>query len=518
MILKKGLLVSVAAVALVMSTGAASAQTSDATANTEEVQQLRAEVQALKDQLAAISAKVDAAEAADKAAAKKPVAETKWKGGPETSGEDGWSFKPRGRLMVDAGSVSTPGEYAENRNLGFATRVRRIRLGAEGTMPGDLGYKVELDFANGNVGFGDAFVSYNPKSTPINLRIGNFETLNGLEQISSSNNVSFIERSAFNEAFINTRRLGAAVAWHNEDDTLRLETGLFAGHGIDASIDNNGWIAASRGVYSPKLAGGQLHLALNYQYRDFASNNKGVANPTTGSPSQNQLARYRARPLSQLTDVRFVDTGSFAAKSDQIIGAEFAGVFKSIYFASEVQWLRAQGYAAGDIASGLDVFAGTGGNIGVVPTGNPDLFGGYAELGYFITGETRAYSKSIWGRTKVLNPINKGGSGAFQVAARLDYLDLDDAELKNGLTNNFTTGTSSLAAVNDRLGRGGRQVAYQLGLNWYPIDYIRFMLNYSHLDIEGGPLSVKVDPTSLLPVDQRKYGVDVIAARMQLEF
>ncbi len=504
---KKSLFAGVAVTAVMMAANPVFAQSNDT-----EVQQLRSEVQALKEQLAAISAKVDAA---DKVA-KKPVGEIKWKGAPETVGEEGWTFKPRGRIHLDTGFVSTPGEFAENRNLGFATRLRRVRLGAEGTMPGNLGYKVDVDFNNNSIGFGDVWFAYNPKNAPINLRIGNFESLNSLEQISSSNNVTFIERSAFNEGFINARRLGAAAAWHNKDDSIRLETGLFAGHAIDASIDNDGWIAAARATYSPKLSGGQLHLGLNYQYRDFASNNKGVVNPTTGSPSQNQLARYRSRPDSQLTDQRFVDTGSYAAKNDQIIGAEFAGVFKSLYFASEVQWLRANGYAAGDRAAGLDVFAG--GNSAVVPTGDVGFFGGYGEVGYFLTGETRAYSKGLWGRTKVLKPIGNGGSGAFQIAARLDYLDLDDDKLKNGLTNNFTTGITSLASADDRLGRGGTQLAYQIGINWYPIDYMRFMLNYSRVNIKGGPLASKVYPVSLLPVDQRKYGIDVLAARMQFEF
>jgi len=75
-----------------------------------------------------------------------------------------------------------------------------------------------------------------------------------------------------------------------------------------------------------------------------------------------------------------------------------------------------------------------------------------------------------------------------------------------------------LAALNARLGRGGTQSSYLLGLNWYPIDYIRFMVNYGRIDVEGGPLAAIVDPLSTLPVDQRNYSVDVLAARMQVEF
>jgi phosphate-selective porin OprO/OprP len=156
----------------------------------------------------------------------------------------------------------------------------------------------------------------------------------------------------------------------------------------------------------------------------------------------------------------------------------------------------------------------------VVPTADPEYFGAYGEVGYFLTGETRGYKRGDgrWSRTEVLNPINHGGSGAFQLMGRIDYVDLDDAALKSGLTNNFTTGVSSLATLNTRLGRGGSQTSYLLGLNWYPIDYIRFMLNYGRINAEGGPIASLVDPASTVAVDQRSYGVDLFQARMQIEF
>lgn len=497
------------------------AETSDA-----EMEALRAEVAALKQQLAAISAKLDAVAAAP-VAAPSPVAPTsekkggpeiKFKGSPEISNADGWSFKPRGRIHFDVGNVSIPGALATTRNLGFNSRVRRVRLGGEGTMPGGFGYKIEVDFANSAVSFGEAFLSYTPGKSPVTIRLGNFDTLSGLEQITSSNNSSFIERAAFNDAFSNSRRLGAAVAWLSKNKDVRLETALFAAHSIDSGFDNNGWIGAGRLVYAPKALGGQLHLGLGYQYRNFASNAGGVTSTGVNMPSTNQLARYRARPNTQLTDVRFIDTGSFAAKSDQILGMEAAGIFDSLYFAGEAQWLKANSYNAGDLATGLDVFSG--GNLAVTPTSNPGFFGAYGEVGYFLTGETRGYKhgEGVWNRTKVKNPVSAGGSGAFQISGRIDYADLDDPAVKNGLTNNFANGATSLAALNARLARGGTQTSYLVGLNWYPIDYVRFMFNYSHADIAGGPLAALVDPTSLDPVDVRSYGVNVFQARMQVEF
>ena len=428
-----------------------------------------------------------------------------------------WSFKPRGRLHFDAGTISSPGAFVSS-NLGFNSRLRRLRLGFEGTVPGGFGYKAEVDLASGGVAFGDVLVSYTPGNAPVQLRVGNFESLNSLEQISSSNFGTFIERAAFNDAFVNARRIGAALSYRSKNNEWRAEAGLFAGHSIDSSFDNNGWIGAARLVYAPEFAGGRLHLGVNYQHRDFASNVAGATSTGVGTPSTNQLARYRARPNSQLTDVRFIDTGSFAAKSDNILGFEIGAIFKKLYFAGEAQWLNAKGYSAGNLAVGQDQFSG--GNIAVVPAANPGFFGAYGEVGYFITGETRGYKlgDGTWARTKVLNPVGKGGMGAFQVAARLDYIDLNSDKLTGGLTNNFTTGVSSLAAINSRLARGGSQTTYLLGLNWYPIDYVRFMINYGHTSVQGGPIAGLVNPTSTAPINQQKYGVDVLQTRLQFDF
>lgn len=463
------------------------------------------------------AAKTDAANATKAAKSAEPAFAVNWKGAPELSTKDGWTFKPRGRLHLDAGTISSPGALT-NPSLGGNLRVRRVRLGAEGTMPGGLGYKAEFDFANSSVALADFLVSYAPTNAPIVIRVGNFETLNGIEQITSSNFISLLERANFNDAFLNSRRLGATVAYKGKNDDWRIEAGAFAAHALDSSLDNDGWIGAARLTYMPKALGGQLHLGVNFQYRDFASNISGGTSTGANIPSVNQLARYRARPGSQLTDVRFVDTGNFAAKGDSILGLEAAGIFGPLHIASEAQWLKARGYRAGDLASGNDAFSG--GNSTVVPAANPGFFGAYGEVGYFLTGETRGYQRGggTWARTKVLNPISKGGAGAIQIVGRYEYLDLSDDDLVGGPTNNFATGATSLAALNARLGRGGTQSSYLFGVNWYLNDYLRLMLNYGRIEVEGGPQAAIVDPASTQPVNQRNYGVNVLQSRLQFDF
>ena len=475
-----------------------------------KIELLQAQVEALQESLTQIQATM---------AKTAPT----WKGAPlYEDKEAGWSFKPRGRIQYDVGYVSNPNESIVTRNLGFNTRARRIRLGAEGTIPGGLGYKFEMDYANGSVGFGDVILSYSPKKSRFNVAIGNQETLNGLEQITSSRFTSFVERAAFDDAFINTRRIGLNVGYINKAGDFRANVGAFAAHSIDSQLDNDGWIAASRVVYSPLKGGNQLHFGANYQHRDFQSNNGTTVAASAGQPSTNQLSRYRARPFTQLTDQRFVDTGNFAAKSDDIFGVEAAGIFKSLHIAAEGQYLKSNAYKKGDRivvnpSDPLDVLDLFPTATQYVPAGNPSFWGGYVEAGYFLTGETRGYKGGTWDRTKVLKPFSKGGVGAFQIIGRVDYLDLDSSKLKTGCTNNFVTGLTCTTAAS-QLGKGGKQLGFLGGLTWIPEDYLRVLLNYSHAEITGGPFAATVKPTSTEPLDKRKYGNDTVQARFQVDF
>ena len=462
---------------------------------------LQAQVEALQAQLNELKGQVT-------------KAAPSWKGAPQFADADaGWSFKVRGRLMLDAAYAGKPDNFVTNRNLGFNTRIRRFRIGVEGGLPGGFGYKGEVDYANGAVGFGDVLLSYAPANKPFSFSLGNQESLDGMEQQTSSRWPSFIERSQMNDAFGNTRRLGLVFGLKSKDNLMRFDTGLFAAHSIDGSFDNDGWIAAARATYTPYVGPGFVHLGVNFQHREFQSNDGALASNSVGAPSTNQLARYRARPFLQTTDVRFVDTNNFAAKSDNIFGAELYGVFKSLHVGGEAQYVKVDSYSAGDQTTGLDNFLAA--NTAVTPTSNPSFFSVFGEVGYFLTGETRGYKNGLWDRTKVLHPFDKGGWGALQLIGRVDYLDLTSKALQNGLTNNFTTGLTSGTA---NLARGGKQTGYLLGLTWIPTDYVRFLVNYIHAEVQGGPLAAASNPLSTAPIDQRKYSTDSFALRAQFDF
>ena len=98
----------------------------------EEKPDAAAEMEFLKAQVGALQAQVEAL------SARTAKAEPTWKGAPQWA-NDGFSFKLRGRFMYDTAFIDSPFATVPNKNLGFNSRVRRLRLGAEGTLQGDFG-------------------------------------------------------------------------------------------------------------------------------------------------------------------------------------------------------------------------------------------------------------------------------------------------------------------------------------------------------------------------------------------
>jgi len=337
------------------------------------------------------------------------------------------------------------------------------------------------------VDYEDIVLTYQKPGSAIQFRAGNFYPLSSLESMTSSRFTSFLERASFTDAFNYNRRLGAAVALTDPAaDRYTLTAGIFSQEINNTNFQRTGWQASVRGTYSPMLGDARLHLGVNYQHR--------VA------PRDGQNVQYRSRPFTQVTDQRFVDTGLIAADGDDIVGLELAAIYKSLHFAAEAQQVWVRGYRPGKTFGPNNGVAG-----GLFYADDPSFQTAYAELGFFLTGETRGYKGGRWDRTKVLHPFNEGGWGALQINGRLDYLDLRDR-----------VGSGTLAAPNYI--NGGKQTGYELSLIWNPTDYLRFMGQYAHGDFTGGPRAGTMVPTSTRGVNERGYGVDTFAMRAQVDF
>ena len=476
----------------------ASDAAADATiAGTGQVDDLQAKIELLQAQVEALQ------EALEGVKTQQAKAVPTWKGGPEYADKEaGFTFKPKGFAQFDAGFVGFP-DGDERRgtvgginyaNLGFNSRARRLVLGAEGTLPGRFGYKVEFNFAQATVGYEDIILTYDFEKAPLQISIGNFYPYSSLETMTSSRLGSMLERASFTDAFNYNRRLGIGLQYSDKaTDSYLVQAGIFStpiddisvsGTSLANSFTRTGWQASLRAIYSPTVGTTRLHVGANFQHR---ANNK----ESLGS-------RYRTRPLTQITDQRFIDTGNIAAKGDDAVGIEFAAINKSLHVAAEAQklWVR-------DAYDSITLDPDDNDTpTGAVYAGDPSFFGGYFELGYFLTGETRAYKGGKWDRVKVLKPWSEGGWGAFQVNGRVDYVDLSDR------VAGATFGSPNYV-------NGGKQLGLQASVIWNPVDWVRFMAQYGHIRVKGGAASAAIDGES---APDGKLNVDTLAARAQIEF
>jgi len=478
---------------------------SDATADATiqgagQVDELQAKIELLQAQVEALQESLEAVKA------QQAKAVPSWKGGPELSDKDaGFTFKPKGFAQFDAGYVGFPNGDEQRGtvsglnfgNLGWNTRARRLVIGAEGTLPGRFGYKVEFNFAQGTVDYEDIILTYDFEKAPLQVSVGNFYPYSSLETMTSSRLGSMMERASFTDAFNYNRRLGIGIQYSDKaNDSYLVQAGIFSTPINDASFTRTGWQASLRGLYSPTLGSTRLHIGANFQHR---SNNKEAMGQ-----------QYRSRPLTQITDQRFIDTGTLASKGDDTLGVEFAAIHKSLHVAAEAQkvWVRDAFSPAEFAATNLDPDDNDTAS-GAPLNGDPSFWGAYFEIGYYLTGETRAYKGGKWDRTKVLKPFSDGGWGAFQLHGRVDYVDLRDR-----VDDAPTTGLAFSAPyyVN-----GGKQLGLQASLIWNPVDWVRFIAQYGHLDVTGGPRALGLVDPDKAP-NKRNFGVDTFAARAQIEF
>jgi phosphate-selective porin OprO/OprP len=426
-------------------------------ANAASVEQLEAQMRAMQAQMKAMQQQVNQAKS-DAAAAKGGGSDldlkVKWKGAPQLSSGDGkFKFKVRGRLMMDYNSINQDRRITGDPDIaGF--EARRARLGVEGTVYYDWKYKFEVDFAGGNeVEVKDAYIAYAGFSDWHNFQIlmGQFKVANSLEGMTSSRFITFMERSAFIEAFqLEPRYLGVGI--HAGDDHWSFQTS-YNGSSIedqgDFSDDQN--VYAVRGTIAPINTGNTVvHLGASYRHRNAdTERDSGMAD----------LYRYRAHGADLHLSDRFVDTASLA-NSDDYFGLEGAVVYNRFSVQGEYGSLDADVPQAYRSPRSL----------------NPDYDGWYVEGSVFLTDDRRNYKAKAgeFTRVKVSNPVwgGSGGWGAWQLAGRYDGVDLGSE-------------AGPLLATGHDCDQCGNQETWTIGLNWWLTNHTALKLNVTSSDIGG---------------------------------
>ena len=359
-----------------------------------------------------------------------------------------------------------------------AADFRRARLRADGTMYKTIDYVVEYDFVNSqndNAGLAgglpgqpasaanvinvtaptDGYFTF--RETPFvgNVKVGQQKEPIGLEHVTSSRYLDFMERSFNQDAYTGPSNNGfslGAMAFNNfgEGDRGLWQVGVFKNsvNAYSYAADDGAYAFDSRLTYLlwDECDGRQLlHVGGAYSHRDPLNNTMTIR------------SRGSLRNGPGALNPVFASSGAFTANTQDLYAAEMAMILGSFQLQSE--------YIASTATN-------AGGNHGTYFTN-----GYYVMASYFLTGENRTYDKKIGTFVRVVPHKNsrwcpedcsESGWGAWQLLVRYSSLDLDH----NGIN-------------------GGKIQDYTAGVNWFLNPNLKIQANYVYMnrDSLGSPVA-----------------------------
>lgn len=428
---------------------------------TAQVQALAAEVQALR--ATAADAKASARAVEQKVAAAPKVSEVD--GRPTIASADGaFKFAVRSVVQFDVAKYNVSPLTAAN-DLGSGSDFRRARLGFDGSAGKDWNYALWGEFGGSggeSAVLNQAYVEYvgwRPAglSAPVRLRLGAWAPPSNLEDATLNTDNLFLERSAVAEMVrglaAGEGRTGAGLfladkRWY----ASAVLTGKLVGVPSTAEYDQQrGFVlrGAVDALHGPDY---DVHLGAAYQ---------GVIDPadTLSGPGNSQAVRLGERPESRVTAVKLVDTGSITADGLTVTSLEAGASWGPLYADAEGFNIDVNRTAVGAAHSPF----------------NPSFSGWEAEAAYTLTGERRLWNPVNGGFTglRPSHPFDlaSGQYGAWETAIRFSDLNLNDHAGAAG-------SAAPLGGV-----RGGDQKITSLGLNWYPNNTLRFLLDYQWVTV-----------------------------------
>ncbi|WP_240901512.1 OprO/OprP family phosphate-selective porin [Thioalkalivibrio sp. XN279] len=310
-------------------------------------------------------------------------------------------FELRGRLHLDYGIHDN-----DELDLDDGFNVRRTRIGMQGVLTDDWSAVIEYDFAENETSAQDVVLRRNWRGGTLN--IGHFKVPQGMEELSSTNTMPFIERPSPSNALVDGYRLGLGYDYFS--GALGFQ-GMVYGRAIGDNEPGDDPIGiGARFMYAPQLDAGLLHLGLSVAYedvRDYAS------------------ARFSDRPEARADGNRLIDTGSI----------------------SDVESTTKYGFEAA-FQSGPVMVQGEylGVGVGRSAGAEPDFSGWYVHGSWMLTGETRGYRG---GRFRGITPGDPE-RGAWELALRYSSVDLNDSGFQGGEQDNVSVGVNYYANPNVR--------------------------------------------------------------------
>ena len=163
--------------------------------------------------------------------------------------------------------------------------LRRARLFVTGTFAENIAFKLESDFGNNSIAaktglsgqLTDAYLSWT-KYPAASLRLGQFKTPFGYEQLAADTKIYTIERSLPNDSLTLGRQVGAMAYGDVADKRVSYSVAAYNGTGANVSSNDNQkflWVARVSGtLLEAQMAGKKVKVTSGMNY--FSTKDKGA--------------------------------------------------------------------------------------------------------------------------------------------------------------------------------------------------------------------------------------------------
>lgn len=336
--------------------------------------------------------------------------------------KDHIEYKFGGRLMLDGAYYGQ-----DKQDIRHGTEVRRARLYFAGNLEKNWDFIIQNDFAGNSSSLKAAHIGYSYEDSKITL--GNQLPAFSLQLQTSSKWQTFTTRSTPVLTFNPDNSFG--ISYRTTSNNWFFKTGAY-GDTASSTVGKERFIHSTRIAKSIELGESINHFGIGYMYT------KDEENKALKSSSETHVSNYS-----------YINTDEFTDLATERYGVEYALVYHSFSFQTEYMKMEVR-------PEGVE---------------NSSIDGWYVFMSYFLTGESRNYSKSsaTFGEITPNRKLSEtGGNGAFECALRVSALNMEADELGGGKQDNF----------------GGE-------LNWYPGGGLKFMLNHTIVNAEKDGLSDK---------------------------
>ena len=326
--------------------------------------------------------------------------------------------------------------------IGNGMSFRRTRFAVKTQINKDWYAELDTDWSSGIVELKDAILQYDGIEN-LQIKMGNFKENFSIQRNSTSRYLLFMER-AMVTYLAPSRHMG--VNFRYSTPALWASFGVFGpeikgaeeqtfmedgnkDYGLDAGLSYTGKL-----VWRPlhKMDNGSLHIGAAVSYRE----------PKVTSTDGYNAIRYSTRNSTSINRKKFLDTDAIKGLDHELLWTvELAGHYESLRY--EAAYISRQAFV--DLAKnekGADLRAASG---------------WYVQAGYMLFGGTQNYHA---GGAKYTRCTRGKDWGDVELAARIDQINLN--------LNKYYMGGSALQ--------------YALGINYYPIENVKFMINYQFAD------------------------------------